>query len=632
MANASINNRLRFRNVSISLTIGLFWFIASAGPLDAQEYLFSIPQTRMLVTILPDASAKIEYEFVFQNTPSGHPIDIVDIGVPHSGYDLHNIRAWIGESQLHDIRPSTVVHPGFEVHLDSGTIPPNGRGRLRVAFTMPNMVYQDTTRKDYASLRITPTWFGEQYVAGTTQLQIAIQLPKSVQPAEVLHQGTPFTGKAITDNGTMVGWSFRGIRLTGEREVAVSFPKRDMQRVITQSPFDLLIKWFSESPQARLILGGVYVAFLGFLFFRFSGGTGFSIFFVLAAGSCVLFAFHPVLHLLAMPIVVMLIGLNEWSLDRRKTHYMPPILQSEGGGIKRGLTAPEAAVLLELPVAKALSLVIFGMLKRGVLLQKQADPLMVEVVEAFQLKSELLLINEQDRATFYHDAAVKSGIAVHDYEQSFLFLLQSNPSKPVRDICFSVPMKLLIEGTAARMKGFNLKETKEYYRSIIHRAMEQAAAIGDIPQQEREQTIDRNFEWILMDNGFPTIFGYGPYRPIWMRGPTVGLPGGGGMPSVPSAPNIPGSTSFGDVASSFAGWAENTMGSLASAISPGSLNMSNPSGGFLDLRGADHVAGDFLQALAQAATSGDGGGGLGGGGGCACAGCACACACAGGGR
>ena len=88
----------------------------------------------------------------------------------------------------------------------------------------------------------------------------------------------------------------------------------------------------------------------------------------------------------SLPAVVVLIGLNEWLLGRRKTHYMPPIAQVEGGGIKRGLTAPEAAVLLELPVAKVLSLVIFGMLKKGILRQVQADPLLVAVNEPFLIE------------------------------------------------------------------------------------------------------------------------------------------------------------------------------------------------------------------------------------------------------
>ena len=271
------------------------------------------------------------------------------------------------------------------------------------------------------------------------------------------------------------------------------------------------------------------------------------------------------------------------------------------------------------------------MLKKGVLRQTQADPLAVEVDEAFRWESKQPPTDETQREEFCRQAAVKRGIVVHGYELPFLFLLQNNVGKAVRDINFSIPMKRLIESTAARMKGFDLSQTQDYYRSIIRRAIEQAKAIGDIPQ--REQSIDRNFEWILMDDGFPTVFGPRPYRPIWTRGSVFPAGGGGGSTPAPGTPSTAGTPSFGDVSASFAGWAENTMGSLASAISPGSLNMSTPSGGFLDLSGADHVAGQFFQALSEAANSGGRGGGGGGGGcACACAGCACACACAGGGR
>ncbi len=344
---------------------------------------------------------------------------------------------------------------------------------------------------------------------------------------------------------------------------------------------------------------------------------------ILSAGACFLFGVNPALHLAAMPIIVLLIGLNEWFLDHRKMHYMPPIAQVEGGGIKRGLTAPEAAVLLELPVAKVLCLVVFAMLKKGILRQTQADPLTVEVDGDFQWKSDSPTADQPQQEASCREASVKRGIVVHSYELPFIFLLQKNPGKPVREINFSLPMKKLIEDTAARMKGFNLSETKDYYRSIIRRAMEQAAAIGDISQ--RQQAIDRNFEWILMDDGFPTVFGPGPYWPMWTRGSTMSMPGG-----APAAgPSAAGTTTFGDVAASFSGWAENTMGSMATAISPGTLSLPHPGGGFLDLSGADHVAGASSKpSRTPAAKAGAGGAGA------ALRLCRlrCACACAGGGR
>ncbi|MGA2799377.1 MAG: hypothetical protein ABSE63_17480, partial [Thermoguttaceae bacterium] len=562
----------------------------------------------MYATVLPDGSLKIDYTIEFHNHRGAHPIDIVDIGTPHAGYRLGDIRAWIDDQPLHDIRPSTEVHPGFEVHLDKGAIMPGRTGKLRVVFTMPKMVYQDTTRKDYASLRIKPTWFGEHNVTGNTNIQVVFQLPKGVKPEEALYQDRPFNQKALSKEGVIVYWQFPTGHLTEqhakEYEVGVSFPKGDIP-VIRQNAIDLLLKWFSESPQARMICGAIFLVLFAILFFRFSGGTGFSVFFILSGLACIGFYFSPGWHLISLPAVVVLIGLNEWLLGKRKMHYMPPIAQVEGGGIKRGLTAPEAAVLLELPIAKVLALVIFGMLKKGVLRQVSADPLSVAVDDEFQLKSDSLLSDEQQRTQFYRDAGQKKGVVVHGYEQPFLFLLQKNPGKAVKDIDFGVPMRQLIAGAAGRMAGFNLRDTQDYYRSIIKRAAEQAAAIGDIPQ--RQETVDRNFEWILMDDHYPTVFYGWPYQPMWMRGGPMSMPGAPSMPS--SAPSIPGQTTFKDVAASFSGWAENTMGNMASAIGPGSLGAGQSAGGFLDLSGADHVTGEIFQALSEASTSGGGGGG-----------------------
>jgi hypothetical protein len=193
-------------------------------------------------------------------------------------------------------------------------------------------------------------------------------------------------------------------------------------------------------------------------------------------------------------------------------------------------------------------------------------------------------------------------------------------------------MRRLIEGTASRMKGFDLSDTQDYYRSIIRRALAEAQSLGDVKM--KEQSIDRNLEWIMMDNTFRNVLqpqGYA-YRPMWIR-PLAGTSGRGPglaapapMPSL--APSAGGRTGFTDVGASFAGWAENTMGSLASAIAPGGLQLQHPAGA-VNLSGVDKVTGDVFKALAKASVSSGGGHG---GGGCACAGCACACACAGGGR
>ena len=132
------------------LFLGMMLPCVIAAFVSAQEYSFSVPNLRMYVTVQPDASVKIDYLIEFNNNRAAHDIDIVDIGTPNAYYRLSDIRAWIDEQPLHNIRSSTVVNPGFEVHLDNGTIKSGRTGTLHIVFTMPKMVYQDTTRKDYA--------------------------------------------------------------------------------------------------------------------------------------------------------------------------------------------------------------------------------------------------------------------------------------------------------------------------------------------------------------------------------------------------------------------------------------------------------------------------------------------------
>lgn len=638
-----------------------------APPAAWADYSFQVPLVEMKVFVQPDASVRIQYQILFANNPAGKTIDIVDIGTPTADYDLPTVRASCRGQPARLIRPSEYVQPGFEVHLGPGQIPSGQKGQFQTEFTVRNLVFQDTTRSDYASFRITPTWFGQQFVTGATHLKLAVHLPPGVKPEEVLHQGQPFSDKALFQNHVVVVWEWPNTRLTKEHLVGVSFPKRVMDRVIRQTAWDLFMHWFRHSPGARWTVGILTLVLFGVVYFRFTGGTGGSLFVILSIAAVVLFIYSPGWQLASLPIVLVLLIVNEWAMRRRPRGYMPPIAYVEGGGIKRGLTAPEAACLLELPLGRVLGLVIFGLLKKGILRHVSDDPLAVEVVEDFRFEGRsapataspqkegvVEAAGAPSRSTsadasaaapaetppaFYRRVAQEKGVILHTYEYPFLAILEAHPGQPVEKIDFGPALRSLVERTAERMKGFDLEQTKEYYRWVVRRAVEQAAAIGEI--QQRQEHLDRQFEWVLIDDDWPTVF-VGPYRPPWRRGPIGRMAGpvirplphpGAPMPTGPAAPAapppIPGQTTARDVAASFAGWAENTFGRLASSLTPGSLNLPTASGGFVDLSGFDRVTGEFFKALAEARSSGGGGGG---GCACACAGCACACACAGGGR
>ena len=438
----------------------------------------------------------------------------------------------------------------------------------------------------------------------------------------------------------MVVWEWPEGKATQAYPVGVSFPQRVMDDVIKMSLGDLVRAWLEDNPGAALLLGGISLVLAAFLWFRFSGGTGCVMYVIIGVGLVMLFSAAPILMLPAIPILIALVIYNEVRLKRKpKSKYLPPVAQVEGGGIKRGLTAPESAVLLELPLHKILTLVMFGMLEKGVVELVERDPLTVRVADGYKTwdnpeARRSAKLRHQMRAT----AAGAAGTVIHAYEDGFLDQLERDAGKAAEKIDFTKAVETLITDTAAKMKGFDLSDTQEYYKRVITRAMEQAKAMGEV--NEREKYLDKYLPWVMMDESYPTVMTHGGYNywPIWARPfsrPTVSA---GGAPALASArpsvsrPSTPGKTTRGDVGSSFSGWAESTMGGLATAIMPGSMKLPGARGGFVDLSGVDKVTGDVFQALAKSSSSSGGRGKSGGGCACACAGCACACACAGGGR
>jgi hypothetical protein len=617
------------------LGILLTTLLSGAGPTLAQDYTFGVPELRMQVYVQPDASARIVYDITFENY--GAPIDIVDIGLPHKDYDFARMSASINGAALTDIRTSEYIDIGVEIHLRDQAIPTGETGTLHFEATMPDMVYQDTTDRDLASMRITPTWFDDDLVRGEGAIRIAIHLPEGVEPDEALYQQEPFTGKALYEGRTVVVWEWEAASATRAYMVGVSFPQRVMSRVIRMTLIDLINQWLEDNPQAAVIMGIACLGLLAWLFFRWSGGTGCTVFAILAGGMLILFVVSPILMLPTIPLLIGLVLYNESRLKKKKPNsYLPPLAQTEGGGIKRGLTAPEAATLLEMPLNKVLTLVIFGLLEKKILVAVKDEPLTVRVREPFQTwDDEENRRSIKKRRTERRHAAQREGTVIHDYENDFLDQIERTAEKPVSKIDFTKPMEKLIKATADKMKGFDLSDTQDYYRRVMERAMAQAASIGEI--EMREQYLDKYLPWVMMNESYPTVLRHGGYHywPTWARPVRPAGTSGVGQPRTASSqsggPARGGKTTFGDVAGSFSGWAENTMGGLSAAILPASMNLPNARGGFVDLSGVDRVTGDVFEAISKASSKG-GGGGSGGSCACACAGCACACACAGGGR
>lgn len=544
-----------------------------AVPAAAQDYRFQVSERLAHVYINDDGSVWIDYTITFIADPGSHPIDIVDVGLPNYDYNLAEVKADVGGTPITDIRHSEWVKPGVEIHMGKFTIPPGGTGTLHVLARVRNMVFQDTSDPEYASLEFIPHWYDSANAHGTMHLEIVIHFPEGVTSEESRYHDTRFTDAAIVDNRVAYAWIYPDASPSRRYKVGVSFPKKYLK-----SGLELKV-----TPEP---LPGPPTA----------GGTDITD--ILCSGP-----FCVVLGVLGM-IAFLVISIR--GANARKMKYLPPSVGVEGAGVKRGLTAVEAALLLEAPLNRVLTMILFGLLKKGAVTVLSEDPLRLQV-----------------------NTPAPEGL--RDYEKDFLASIVDNrlDEKELRQM-----MVGLVKAVNGKMKGFSRKDSVAYYKDLVSRAWQQVEA-AETPEV-KAQRLDEGLEWTMLDEDWNKRVGrtfgdepvllprwWGYYRPWATRTSTAsGGSGTGGMPRTttgdgsrtPTMPTLPGAAFANTIVSGVESLSNRVVSSVERFT--GSISsITNP-------------------PPPPPRTSGGRWSSGGGGGGCACA-CACAgcaCACAGGGR
>ena len=541
----------------------------------AQDYLFSVDRNISRISVNRDGSADVEYALTFTCAPGAHEIDIVDIGLPNATYDLESAQAWYstglggGERMpLEFIYDSEYLPIGVEVHLVQYAIQPEEQGTIYFQIRVAEMVYPDTEDKEYASVEFAPTYYGSDYVMGTTYMEVQLAFPPGVTNEETRYHEQPYDEWDQVDDRIVFIYTHPGV--TGDRSFqhGISFPRTYVDQVY-------------KVPVSIGTGGG---GFLSNIEWDACCGVGF---------------------VLAFFVVPM--GFGAVKGRKRKMKYLPPALQVEGVGVKRGLTAVEASILLERPLNKVLTMIMFGLVKKRALIVVTEDPLKLEKVDPKPTR--------QFRA----------------YENRFLEAIKDDGSLDEKALQKSIVT--LIRSTNKKMKGFSRKETRKYYEDIVDRAWDQVTA--DETPEVKSKHFEQGLEWMMMDDKFDdrveTTFGRGPvYMPSWWAyyRPWV--------PSVRSSRSGSGSRSVSTRPSSSGGGGQVTLPTL-----PGAAFASTLVGGME--RTASGIVGKletFTGGVTQrtnpppVSTSSSSSSSRSGGCACACA-CACAgcaCACAGGGR
>ncbi len=577
------------------LLLLFFSLFALPSPASAQDvYRFEVTYAEVNAYIEEDGTLSLNYIYEFQNDPSADPMEYVDIGMPTSAYNRSLIEADVNGQPITQIEDSPYVDIGFALNLGSNAIQPGNSGTVSVWIPgIQNFLYpyDQGDRENYVSFNLMPNYFDSQSdKSRSTEYAVALILPPGVGDDEGVYytpenwpgQSEPTEiGRTAEGDRVYYYWFTDNADLHSRYTFGGAFPAAYVPAdTIAEKPVFIEPGSSTSSP-----------GFAGWIWSVLGGNIccfGFGLFFIAIFG---------------------------WSIyqgtvgaQKRKMKYLPPKMKIEGHGIKRGLTAVEAAILMEQPMDKVLTMILFGTLKKEAAIVLQQDPLKLEVPD--QLPENL-----------------------HPYEVDFLEAFKG-PEKE-RRTALQKMMVDLVNSVSRKMKGFSTKESIAYYEDIMRRAwqMVEDAETPEVKSENYNQTL----EWTMLDSEYQdrtrrTFTGGPVFVPMWWPrySPTYRRQIGGGVTPVGtggvsvskpstggrvSLPHIPGSDFAANVINGATGMAAGVVGNLT-AFTSGITNRTNP--------------------IPVSTTTRSGSGGFRGGGGsscaCACACAGCACACAGGGR
>ncbi len=556
---------------SLVLIVMMFAFTTSV---QAQDYSFSLDKMVVHIYWNADGTSALDYNFFFTNDAYGHAIDYVDVGMPTWNFSLSDITADVeGNSVSVSSDFQGDGSYGFAVEMGAYTIPPGGSGQVHIYIARVNgVLYESTEDPNYASAVFSPAYWTT--ANGNTDLTVIYHLPPGVLPEEPRWHSAPYGFPAEPETGFdadgRITYTWRNQQANGYTmyTFGADFPKTYVvSSAIQTEPV--------SSPSSIIYdIGDIFESLSSF-------------------GCCGLFG----LLFVGAPILG---AINE---RKRKLQYLPPKISIEGHGVKRGLTAVEAAILMEQPLDKIMQMVLFGVVKKEAATVLKQEPLTLQVNEP---------IPE----------------SLHGYEKDFLRAFAAADLAGRRKGLQEMTVNL-VKAVGDKIKGFSRKETQAYYKNIMERAWAQIESAGT--PEVKSQMYDEALEWTMLDKNYdertrrvftgPVFLPmwWGRYDPGYHPVSTVRAGAGTGVPSVSTgrgAPtSIPGSAFAASVVTGVQNFSSRVLGNVQSFTS-GVTSRTNP--------------------MPKTSSTRSGGGSRGGGGGrscaCACACAGCACACAGGGR
>jgi hypothetical protein len=481
---------------------------------------------------------------------SGENITFVNVGQPNNDFTIGN-----ATDQFGNALSATDASEGTDYKVRVTLRTPLTAGHS-IWFTLitnvGHMVYEDAQNPGNVGTQFIPTW----WPVVVRDLRVAVVLPFNVN-VSMVKTSVDWNNTFFEPDGRLaVYWERFNLAANQKYSFGVSFPQEYVQNYVKQP-------------------------------------TGVEAF---------LQQYGPLLLLL----VVFIVGLILLIIIVKKRAYFMPRIGMETLGLRRGLTAVEAAYLLGASPDRLVTMMLYS------LLQKRA--VWVEgVTPSIRLK---VMLPDDDKPSSAEGS-------LRYYEIDFLRAIGKNGRLDEEKLAGTVMM--LRDSTEEKMRGYRRQDTVDYYRSIVGKAWEQVERADT--SELASKAYDEQLLWLMLDPNHKQLteatfstrpfepnplwlwywYGYTYYQPHPTYKPSIEAPAQAAKP-----PAIPGADFANNIATSIEKTSNNFVVSIekfANAILP------------MPDAGASHEpAQSDANCVCACATCA-----------CACACVSCACACAGGG-
>lgn len=314
---------------------------------------------------------------------------------------------------------------GVEIHFEE--LQAGQKITILLLTNVDRMVWEDEMNPGNVGMMFTPCWWPYAWI---NDLKIAVVLPEGVGKNETLHGENKWDNlfSDPQEEGKLVAyWNQSNLPPDAKFPIATGFPK------------EYVDKWYSKGPWDWL--GGVLVSLV-----------------------------LPVVAISIIGIAAVVVFKN-----LRRFPYSRPNFSMEALGVRKGLTAVEAATLLDVNPRRILTMILFGLMRKGA----------VKIVET---KPKLRL-------------QVISTAGLRYYEDWFIdaIVFRSRVGTLSDERLSSLILKLLRE-VDKKVKYYCRADTIKYCKKTVEKAWKQVRKAGT--PEVKAEVFNEELEWLMMASRF----------------------------------------------------------------------------------------------------------------------------------